>query len=109
MKIFKNVNLLNDGFYPLAVILMESFWVFPWLLWLGAWPFFSEQRPAISLATVIIVLAVSLIITRVVIKQRWPLWLIRSVIIGSGLIILFLVLRIEYPASFAFGDFGKQA
>jgi hypothetical protein len=29
--------------YPLAVVLMEVFWVYPWLVWLGTWPMFAES------------------------------------------------------------------
>lgn len=102
----KNINLLNDGFYPLSVILMESFWVFPWLLWMEMWPPFAGEGLALSLAAVVLVLVAAVVITRFTIKRDWPLWLIRSVIIGSGVVIIFLVLRIEHPAGFAIGDSG---
>lgn len=106
MKRWKNINLLNDGLYPLAVILMESFWVFPWLLWIATWPVFSQYKPAISLASLIIVLVISLTATRIATSRNWPLWLIRTVIIGSGVITIFVVLRIEYPTGLAFQDAG---
>jgi hypothetical protein len=77
---------------------MEAFWVYPWLVWLGFWPIFAELHPALSLASVIIVLTVSLLVTRLSIRQKWPMWLIRCVIVGCGLVTIFLVLRIEYGA-----------
>jgi hypothetical protein len=106
MNRLKNINLLNDGFYPLAVILMESFWVFPWLLWIATWSMFSREKPAISLASLVIVLVISLTVTRIVTRRDWPLWLIRTVIIGSGVITIFVVLRIEYPTGAGFQDAG---
>ncbi len=104
----KKLNLLNNGFYPLSVILMESFWVFPWLLWVSTWQMFSGQGLAVSLGSLIIVLTISLVVTRIVTRQNWPLWLIRSVVIGCGVITIFIVLWIEHPSSgeFAGGWFG---
>jgi hypothetical protein len=106
MNRLKKINLLNNGFYPLSVILMESFWVFPWLLWMGTWQMFSGERPAISLGSVIIVLVISLVVTRIVTRQNWSLWLIRSVVIGCGVITIFVVLRIEYPSGGGAWDGG---
>ena len=54
MSRFRNFDWLAVIFYPLAVVLMESFWTYPWLVWLGGWPLFSEQRPALSLAAVVV-------------------------------------------------------
>ena len=99
---FKNLDWLAVVFYPLAVILMEAFWVSPWLSWLGAWPVFRESRPVLSLASVVIVLAVSLIVTRVFIKQKLPVWAIQCIIIGCGLVTLLLVLGYEYADGYGF-------
>jgi hypothetical protein len=88
--------------YPLAVVLMEAFWVYPWLVWFGVWPLFTESRPALSLISVIIVLAVSLLVTRVSIRQKWPLRLIQCVVIGCGLVTMFLVLRFDYAGGYGF-------
>lgn len=88
--------------YPLAVVLMESFWIYPWLAWVGNWPFFTELRPALSLASVIIALAASLLVTRIAFKLNWELSLARTVIIGSGLVFILIVLGVEYRAGYGF-------
>ncbi|OGO18250.1 MAG: hypothetical protein A2Z15_06375 [Chloroflexi bacterium RBG_16_50_11] len=93
---FKNLDWLAMVFYPLAVILMEAFWVSPWLSYIGVWPFFSEARPVLSLASVIIVIVVSLLVTRIFTRQKMPLWAIQVIIIGGGLVTMLLVLRLEY-------------
>jgi hypothetical protein len=93
---------LATVFYPLAVILMEVFWVYPWLAWLGSWPMFTVSRPVLSLASVAITLAASLLVTRLTIRQEWPLWRIRLVIVGSGLVVILLVLAVDYRAGYGF-------
>ena len=99
---FRNFDWLAVIFYPLAVVLMESFWVYPWLVWLGGWPLFSEQRPALNLAAVVVVLAVSLVVTRIIIRQKWQMRVIQIVIIGSGVVAILMVLGVEYNAGYAF-------
>ncbi len=88
--------------YPLSVVLMEAFWVYPWLVWIGGWPLFDESRPVLSLAAVIIVMAVSLTVTRVVLRQKWPMWSVRSIIIGGGLLAILLALAFEYVEGHGF-------
>ncbi|MHB8104855.1 MAG: DUF4129 domain-containing protein [Dehalococcoidales bacterium] len=102
MDRFKNFDWLAVIFYPLAVILMEAFWVSPWLTWVGAWPLFSAARPVLSLGSVIIVIVASLVITRVFTGQKWALWKIQLIIIGSGVLTMLLVLAVEYNDGFTF-------
>ncbi len=102
MDRFKNFDWLAVVFYPLAVILMEAFWVAPCLSWVGVWPVFTEARPVLSLASVIIVVVASLVITRVFTGQQWALWKIRLIVIGSGLLTMLLVLAVEYNDGYAF-------
>jgi hypothetical protein len=108
MKIgmFKNFDWLAVVFYPLAVVLMEVFWVSPWLSWIGVWSFFIESRPVLSLASVIIIVVASLVITRIFTRQQWSLWKIQSVIIGSGIITMLLVLAVEYNDGYTFLSAG---
>jgi hypothetical protein len=97
-----NFDWLAVVFYPLAVVLMEVFWVYPWLVWLGNWPVFDEGRPVLSLASVVITLAVSLVVTRLTIRREWPLWRTRAVIIGGGLVVILIVLGADYSAGYSF-------
>ncbi len=93
---------LANVIYPLAVVLMEAFWLYPWLVWVGGWPVFTVSRPLLSLVSVIIVLAVALLVTRVVLRQKWPTWLMQVVIIGGGLVALLMVLGVEYGSGYTF-------
>jgi hypothetical protein len=89
-------------FYPLAVVLMESFWVYPWLAWLGGWPAFDEARPILSLAAVTATLAASLLVTRLALRQKWELWRIRAAVVGGGLVVILLVLAADYRGDYTF-------
>ncbi len=99
---FKGTDWLAAVFYPLSVILMEAFWVSPWLNWLGTWPLFRESRPVLNLFSVILVLTASLIITRIVSRQKLPMWGIQAIIIGSGVVAMFLVIAVEYTDGYTF-------
>jgi hypothetical protein len=99
---FKNFDWLATVFYPLAVILMEVFWVTPWLSFIGVWPMFSETRPVLHLPSVIIVIIVSLLVTRIFTRQQLPLWAIQVIIIGSGLVTMLLVIGVEYADGYIF-------
>jgi large-conductance mechanosensitive channel len=103
---FKNLDWLAVVFYPLTVILMEAFWVSPYLNWIGVWPLFNEARPVLSLVSVIIIIVVSLVITRTFNRQQWSLWKIQLVVIGSGLITMLLVLAVEYNDGYTFLSAG---
>jgi len=89
-------------FYPLAVILMESFWVAPWLSWIGGLKFVSETRPVLHLPSVIIIIVVSLVVTRIITRQNIRLSLIRLIVIGGGLVTMLLVLAVEYADGYTF-------
>src|SRR4030042_3086084 len=102
MNRFKGLDWLAAVFYPLAVILMEAFWVSPWLNWVGIWPLFRESRPVLSLVSVIIVLAVSLMITRIFSKQKLPMSAIQWIIIGSGVVVMVVVVGAEYADGYTF-------
>ena len=102
MSRFKRFDWMAVVFYPLAVILMEAFWVSPWLNWVGVWPIFRESRPVLSLGAVFIVLAVSLLVTRISIKLKIPMWAIQSIVIGGGLVTMLLVLGYEYADGYTF-------
>jgi hypothetical protein len=98
----RSFDWLAVVFYPLAVILMEAFWVSPWLSFMGLFPFFAETRPVLSLASVIVVVVVSLVVTRIFTRQKLPMWAIQCSIIGCGLVTMLLVLGVEYADGYGF-------
>ena len=103
MDRFKSFDWLATVFYPLAVILMEAFWVAPWLSWIGVWPFFSEISPGIKhLASVIIIIVVSFVITRIFTRRNLSLWTIQLIVIGTGFLTMLLVLAVEYADGYVF-------
>lgn len=98
----KNLDWLATVFYPLAVVFMEAFWVYPWLVWIGSWPLFPQPHPPLSLASVIIVLAAATLSLRLFLRQDWPVSTSRAIVIGLGLVVILLVLGIEYNAGYRF-------
>ena len=83
---------------PLAVILMEAFWVYPWLIWLGKWSALTWQRTPLSLASLVFLLTLSFLVTRLMLKRRWQLAWLQLGIIGCGMVAILAVVRLEYGA-----------
>jgi hypothetical protein len=105
----RNFDWMAALFYPLAVVLMEAFWVSPWLNWLGVWPVFREPRPVLSLTSVVIVLLISLVATRLITRKNWPLGVMQFTIVGLGVLMMLFVLAFEYNDGYTFlsgGWFG---
>ena len=94
------VNWIADVFTPLAVILMEVFWLYPWLVFIGKLPALTVQKTPLSLLSLIFLLGISFIATKFFLKRKWPMPWIQTSIIACGLVAIFLVLRIEYSAGF---------
>ncbi len=109
----RKTDWLATVFYPLAVVLMEAFWVYPWLVWIGSWPVFFQPRPPLSLASIIIVLAGAVLAVRWLLRPQWPVKLSQFLIIGAGLVIILLVTGAEHRAGYAylggawFGHLGR--
>ncbi len=98
----RSFDWLAVVFYPLSVTLMEVFWISPWLSWIGGLSFFTETRPVLHLASVIIVIIISLVVTRIIIRQKMPMHVIQIIIIGSGFLTMLFVLGIEYADGYTF-------
>jgi hypothetical protein len=79
---------------------MEVFWIYPWLVFIGKWPALTVQKTPLSLLSVIFLLVVSFITTRLFLSRKWSLLWIQMSIITFGLVAIFLVVRIEYSAGF---------
>ena len=93
-----NLNWIAVVLSPVAVILMEVLWVYPWLVWAGEWPELDWQRPPLSLASLIVLISIAFFSTRLFLGRRW---LLRWTQLGIVLVAIFVVVRIEYGAGFA--------
>ena len=92
-----NLNWIDVVISPLAVILMEVLWVYPWLAWTGELPGLGWQRSPLSLASLIILVAIPFSVTRFFPSQRPAL---RWIKLGIVLVTIFMVVRVEYGAGF---------
>jgi hypothetical protein len=107
------VKWIADVLSPSAVILMEVFWLYPWLLFIGKQPVVLFHRTPLSVFSLIILLGSSFIVNRYFMKRKWPMLLIQACIMACGLAVILLVLRIEYSAGFSwtstqwFVEYGK--
>jgi hypothetical protein len=92
-----NLNWVAAVLSPLAVILMEVFWVYPWLTWAKEWPVLNWQRLPLSLASLILLIGISFSVTKFFLSRRQTL---RWIQLGILLLTIFMVVRIEYSAGF---------
>ncbi|MBI2847687.1 MAG: DUF4129 domain-containing protein, partial [Chloroflexi bacterium] len=96
---------IAGGVFPLTVVLMETLWIYPWLVWVGNIPSFKEPRPPLSLWSLLLLLGLSLFISRTFLSRGWRLGLVRLGIVVAGLVAVFISIRLEYDAgSAAFGS-----
>ena len=92
-----NLNWMAVVLSPLAVILMEVLWVYPWLAWTGELPAFDWQRSPLSLASLIFLIGIPFSVTRFFPSQRQALRWIRLSIV---LVTILIVVSVEYSAGF---------
>lgn len=95
-----SLNWIAVVLFPLAVILMEVFWFYPWLVWIGKWQALVWQRSPLSLASVVFLLGISFLVTRFFLGQNWPTRWKRLTIVSCSLVAIFAVVRVEYGAGF---------
>jgi hypothetical protein len=98
----KTLDWLADVIFPLLLVLMETFWVYPWLVWLGSFPMFAQPRPPLSLASVFLTLAAATLAIRFFNRQKWTVRMVQAAVIGCGLVVILLVLGSEYGNSYGF-------
>jgi len=66
-----NLNWISIVFTPVAVIMMEVFWFYPWLVWAGKLDFFADKHPPLNLGAVILLLGASYLATRYLLSRDW--------------------------------------
>ena len=93
---FKKEDWLIDVVYPAIVVLMQTLWIYPWLIWLGYLPMFAQPRPPVSLLSVFLILTGSFTLTRFFSRREWRLSVIKTAIIACSIAAVCITLRIEY-------------
>jgi hypothetical protein len=98
----KKFDWMAGAFYPLSVLLMETFWVSPLLKWAGTWPVFQNSGPVLSVGSVFLVLGISLLLTRLTANLEKPMWLIQLIVIGGAVVTILMVAGYEYRGGYTF-------
>ncbi len=99
-----DVNWISVALTPVAVILMEVFWLYPWLVWVGKWQMFGGDRPPLSLVSVLVILGGAFAVTRYLVGRRWPVGWIRFGIVASALLLAYAVIRTEFHGGYGLLD-----
>jgi hypothetical protein len=97
---FNRISWIADVLSPLTVILMEVFWIYPWLVFIGKLPMFTVQKTPLTLLSLIFLLGISFVTAKYFQRRKWSLLWIQLSIMAIGLVTIFLVVRIEYGAGF---------
>jgi len=98
------LNWISVVFTPVAIVLMEVFWFYPWLVWAGKLEFFPGDRHPLSLASVIFLLGASYLATRYLLSRDWSESWVRTGILLFGLALVYSAIRSEYHAGFSLVD-----
>ena len=86
---------------PLAVVLMEAFWGYPWLLWAGKWETLHLGGTPLSFLSILALVAISFLLTRFLLSRAWSTKATRWTVLGLGLLVMFAVVRFEYGGGIA--------
>lgn len=109
MTVFRRLLKLNwvgDILIPLSVILMETLWLYPWLVFIGEWKILPVLRPPLSIVSIFLILCISLVTTNFFLSRKWSMLWIPAGIILSGILTIFITVRIEYSSGYAL--FGSE-
>lgn len=98
------LNWIATVVIPVTVILMEVYWFYPWLLWVGKVGFSSTPRVPLSIGGVIVLLGGGFVTTKYLLSRKWPLIWVRWGVILCGLVVVFAVIRSEYHAGYGLLD-----
>ena len=92
------INWITGAPFTLSVTLMEVLWVYPWLAWFSQLPSFRWSKTPLSLISFILILGTSFVLSKQLINREWSLGKVRLTIIGTGIIIILVILRFEFSA-----------
>ena len=86
--------------------LMEVLWVYPWLIWFGAWKNLAWEKPPMSLAGAVAFAVVVAVLAHFCLRRSWSLTRVRLVLLGASAILLALIIRLEMGGGYSLWDPG---
>jgi hypothetical protein len=105
----RSVNLKTPALsavVPLLALFTEVFWIYAWLVWISGLAVLAWTAPPVNLFSYLL-LAVSVeILSRYSLSQNWTLRRIRLMTLVPGLLLLFLLVRLNLGGGFAIWDSG---
>ncbi|MBI4318365.1 MAG: DUF4129 domain-containing protein [Chloroflexi bacterium] len=91
----KSINWLKELLLPMGVVAMETCWLYPWSLFLGVGSQPSGGRPPLSSVSIFGLVLFSLVVTRLVLRQKWSLARARLALVSLGLVAVLLTLHVD--------------
>ena len=102
----KNTDWLGTVFYPVFVVLMETFWVYPWLVWIGTYSSVFPAAPRVKPGGSLCRHGGGGPVVRYFLRPQWPLRLAQVFVVGSGLLVILFTLGVEYRSGYTFLSAG---
>lgn len=90
------MNRIATLLVPLSAIVMEVCWGYPWLIWTGKWETLHWGAPPLTGFALLFLVSISFLLTRFLINRSWSNLATKLAMAGIGLVIVFVVIRIEY-------------
>lgn len=99
-----NLDWMAAVLTPVAIVMMEVYWFYPWLVWTGRLELFGAGRAPLSLGAAVFLMGGAYATTRYLLGKHWPVSLLRWGIVIAGLAFVFSVLRSEYHGGYELTD-----
>jgi hypothetical protein len=89
-----------------AVVLMETLCIYPWVVWVGSLTFLHWEKAPLSLLSSLVILGTTAYVANTTLAKKWPLNKARLATLGTALVLVLLLTRLEHGGGYALWDVG---